>query len=106
MSKMDHAPLTTLATWGQGGVALSCDGTSKAATLPISADGTTAKYIRIATSGTGYVRLAKATTVAVTTDALFAAGWCEVWPTFGATHISYVSASGTTVCVVSAVEFG
>ncbi len=105
MSKFDHAPLAAV-HWGQNGVALSCDTVSKAATLPTSRDGTTAKYVRIATSGTGYVRLAAATTVAVTTDALFAAGWCETWQTNGATHFAFASASGTCVCVVTAVEFG
>ncbi len=106
MSTMDHAPLTPVG-FGQRGVALSCDTTSKAIALPTSADGTTAKYIRIATSGTGYVRLAAATTVAVTTDALFAAGMVEVWPVPPtSTHFAFASAAGTCVCVVTAVEFG
>ncbi len=105
MSKMDHAPLTPVG-YGQGGATLSCDTVSKATTIPVSADGVTAKYIRIATTGTGYFRLAAATTVAVTTDALFTAGWVEVWPTSKATHFAYASAAGTTVVVVTAVEMG
>lgn len=105
MSKFAQAPLTPVA-FGQNGATLSCDTTSKATTLPTSRDGTTAKYVRIATSGTGYFRLNSATTVAITTDAMFTAGWVEIWPAFGATHFAYASAAGTTVVQVTAVEFG
>lgn len=106
MSKFDHAPLTPVGL-GQNGVALSCDTTSKAATLPTSAAGTTAKYIRVAASGTGYVRLAAATTVAVTTDFLLTSGMDVIWPVPPTcTHFAYASASGTSVIVVTAVEFG
>jgi hypothetical protein len=111
MSKMDHAPILTPANRGQGGsgagtVQLTSAGTSVASAMPTASDTNRAKYIRIATTGTGYVRMNNATTVAVVTDVLFTSGWVEVWPTGDATHIAFISDSGTVKCNVTAVEYG
>lgn len=111
MSKMDHVPIITPAFFGRGdGTAgsaqISADTTSVAIVLPTAADGNRPKYVRIATNGTGYVRMNNATTVALVTDCLFTAGIVEVWPTGPCTHIAYKSASGTTVCNVTAIEYG
>ena len=111
MSKMDHAPIVTPAFHGRGdgtagGLQISADTTSAAAVLPTDGSGNRPKYVRIATSGTGYVRMNNATTVAVVTDVLFTAGWVEIWPVGHCTHVAYKSATGTTVCNVTAIEFG
>lgn len=111
MSKMDHAPIVTPSFHGRGdgtagGVQLSCDTTSKAAVLPTAADGNRPKYVRICTSGDGFVRLNSATTVATVNDWLMTSGQDVIWPTHNCTHVAYVSRTGTTVCNVTAIEFG
>jgi len=111
MAKMDHVPIVTPAFYGRGdgtagGIQLSCDTTSKAAVLPTDGSGNRPKFIRIATNGNGYVRLNAATTVAVVTDFLMTAGDSVIWPTGPCTHVAYVSAAGTTVCNVTAIEYG
>ena len=111
MSKMDHAPIITPAFFGAGdgtagSLQISADTTSKAAVLPTDGSGNRPKYVRIATSGTGYVRMNNATTVAVVTDFLFTSGIDVVWPVGPCTHVAYKSAAGTTVCNVTAIEYG
>lgn len=108
---MDHVPIITPAFFGRGdgtagSLQISADTTSVAAVLPTDASGNRPKYVRIAASGTGYVRMNSATTAAVVTDWLLTAGNDTVWPTGNCTHIAYKSAAGTTVCNVTAIEYG
>lgn len=111
MSKMDHVPIVTPAFFGRGdgtagGVQMSCDTTSKAVVLPTNGAGERPKYVRVATNGTGYFRMNSATTVATVNDWLFTSGMDAIFVVGPCTHASYVSASGTTVCNVTAIEFG
>jgi hypothetical protein len=111
MSKFDQFPIMRPSLRGQGGsgaggIQLTSTGTSVASALPTDGAGVKARYVRITAAGTGYVRMNNATTTAVVTDVLFTAGVVEVWPTGDATHIAFISDSGTVKCNVNAVEMG
>ena len=89
---------------GAAGAYLTSSGSNQEVSIPNNGDGATARYVRIAATGTAHVKPVLTGTACTTADILVGPGDAVFLNVQGFTHIAYLQEASGSKIVITPVE--
>lgn len=89
---------------GTAGTTVTTSGSSASVVVPNAANGSPAKFVRIAATGACYIKFGPAAVVATTSDILIMGQYPEVYNVIGVAKIAYLQQTGAQTLNIIPLE--